>query len=400
MTEKLHAELSASGMERWANCPGSIRMIRQLIAPPTSSIWAAEGSAMHEAAEQWLKFGEEPDWLVEKFGEGIELDESCMEAVRFYVEFLYAERKEHGGSLLVERKFSLENLREGMFGTNDACLVLCTDKVLRVYDFKGGRGVPVEVENNLQLMYYGLGAVIKYGHDKPDAVELVIVQPRCPHRDGPVRRWRVDVLDMADWSQDLLDAAARTDDPHAPLNPGDWCRWCPAAGACPAFKEKAAQDIALDFAPLDPAPLPDPKLLTNAEIGDLLPRLAIAEEWIRLVYAYAMTEAEAGRDIPGYKLVAKRGRRHWISEDPEDVIEAVTRMGVTREQCFAPSAILSPAQMEKLIKKEFRADMGELVEMRSGGATLVPESDPRTPISGTGVQVFAPLPHGNSQELP
>ena len=353
---------------------------------------------MHAAAEQWLKLRDEPDWVLSDFG--AELDENAIEGVKFYVDFLWKEREEFGGSLLIERKFSLEVLRPGMFGTNDAILVLAKDKVLRVYDLKGGRGVPVEVEHNLQLMYYGLGALLKYPEDKYDAVELVIVQPRAPHPDGPVRRWRVDVLDVATWSTELLDAAAATDDPHAPLNPGDWCRWCPAAGACPAIKDKASRDIALDFAPLDPAPLPDPKLMTNAEIGELLPRIEIAEAWIRLVFAYAMAEAEAGRDIPGYKLVAKRGRRHWLSDDAEDVIEAVTRMGVSRADCFAPSELKSPAQMEKLIKKEFRADMGELVEMRSGGATLVPESDPRTPIGGTGVQVFAPLSLGNSQELP
>lgn len=346
---------------------------------------------MHMAAEQWLKSNVEPDWLLDTFN-GFALDDECIDAVKLYRQTLLDDREAHGGSLLVERKFDLSELRPGLFGTNDASLVLCPDRVLRVYDFKGGKGVPVLAERNKQMLYYGLGALMKYGKEyNPSELELVIVQPRCPHSEGPVRRWRVDLMDVYDWSQDLLEAAAATDDPHAPLHAGDWCRWCPCAGSCPAYKDMAANAIALDFAPIHPQPLPDPKLLTNAEIGEILPRIGIAEDWIRLVYAHALGELEAGRDIPGYKLVAKRGRRHWRSDDAREIEKELRLFGLLGDDLYTRD-LKSPAQIEKLIKKEHRAELKPLIEMRSGGVTLVPDDDPRPSVSGTGVQVFTPLP--------
>ena len=37
-----HVELSASGAHRWMNCPGSIKLSRQV--PDKRSVYAAEGS--------------------------------------------------------------------------------------------------------------------------------------------------------------------------------------------------------------------------------------------------------------------------------------------------------------------------------------------------------------------
>ena len=51
--------------------------------------------------------------------------------------------------------------------------------------------------------------------------------------------------------RELIDYAKATEDPHAPLVPGDHCRFCPAGGAgiCPALKDKANAVAAQVFAP-------------------------------------------------------------------------------------------------------------------------------------------------------
>jgi len=240
-------------------CPGSPGLIRSLPKELWSgaSIYALEGTAMHRAGEQWLTTGLEPDWILFQW-EGIELDEEMVEAVKLYVQVVRADQHEYGGELLIEKRFDLDRLRPGMYGTNDAILVRCRDNVVRVYDFKGGKGVLVEVVGNRQLLYYGYGAVINLAGLNIEAVELVIVQPRARHSAGPVRRWRVDLIDVYDWSMDLLKAAEATDNPLAPLRAGSWCRWCRAAGVCVAYRDHALAQVALQFPDLtqvSPCPL-------------------------------------------------------------------------------------------------------------------------------------------------
>src|SRR5215470_12868382 len=148
MTEgpRQHAELSASTSERWIKCPGCIRLTRSMllsgVAEPPPSLWALRGTAMHFAAAAWLTSHMEPDWTC-AFG-GIVLDDDEIDAVRLYVTVVQEDLREFGGELLIERKFSLKQLREGMFGTCDAVIFKCRDGVLRVYDLKGGVGVVVE----------------------------------------------------------------------------------------------------------------------------------------------------------------------------------------------------------------------------------------------------------------
>ena len=346
---------------------------------------------MHMAAEQWLNSDIEPDWEFETFN-GISLSPDCQEAVSEYRDVLLADREKYGGSLLIERKFNLDELRDDMFGTNDAALVLCTDNILRIYDFKGGAGVPVEVEGNSQLMYYGYGALLKYsGKYQIEALELVVVQPRCPHRDGPVRRWRVDLIDAFDWAQDLLEAANATDDPKAPLHAGDWCRWCPAAGSCKEHKKLAERQIDADFDVIEETTLPDPRLMTPGELAALLPKLSIAEAWIRLVWEFAHAEAEAGRIIPGFKLVPKRGRRQWIEDDNAVARKAIS-LGLNKADCFSQK-LLSPAQLEKLLPKDKRDELKDLWELKSSGNTLAPDDDARPEvISGAGQFEALPPP--------
>lgn len=349
----VHAELSASSAYRWWNCPGSIRMIKLLAFLPDPSIYALRGTAMHTAAAQWLRSLVEPDWVLETF-DGFELEEDEIDAVRLHVETILEDQRLYGGDLIIEHRFSLAALREGMFGTNDAMLVNCRDGVLRIYDLKGGRGVAVEVEWNLQELYYGVGALLSVKGMKISELELVIIQGRKRHVDGPVRRWRIDLVDTFDWTQDLLDAAARTDDPNAPLKAGEWCVFCPARFTCKEHASYVSRSVHDDFQVLDPAALlPDPQTLTAEEKAALLSRLDIFEHWVSGFRAHCHAEMEAGRDIPGFKLVAKRGRRTWVISD-EQVVSIVTQLGVRREDLFK-FELKSPAQIEKLLRKTDRA---------------------------------------------
>src|SRR3546814_16725691 len=98
-----------------------------------------------------------------------------------------------------------------------------------------------------------------------NTVERVIVQPRAPHRDGPVRRWETTGMELLDWAVELVDAAKRTARPDAPLNPGEWCKFCPAAPTCPALRQKALDVAKAEFAEDGALVLPD--VSTLPQIG-------------------------------------------------------------------------------------------------------------------------------------
>ena len=105
-------------------------------------------------------------------------------------------------------------------------------------DYKHGAGIAVEVENNPQLLDYGLGALLADVHPAK-RVKLVIVQPRCDHADGPVRDWEIDAIDLLDFRADLKAYAEATQRADAVLVSGDHCKFCAAAPLCPALEKKA-----------------------------------------------------------------------------------------------------------------------------------------------------------------
>jgi len=347
-------------MYRWSQCPGSIRLSEGV--KKTSSKYAEEGTEAHAVAEKWLTTGGCPN----------DVDEEMREHVRVYVEAV-REEAELADELLIEHGFDLKDVYPGAWGTADAVVYFANHKLLKVYDLKYGAGIPVEVKDNPQLMYYGLGALMSTGYPCSE-VELVIVQPRCPHPDGPVRRWRIPAVDLMDFAADLVNFAKATEDPNAALQPGDWCRFCPAAPQCPAMHAKALEVAKQEFSPAfsyDPA-----------KLAETLTWLPILEAWIKNVREFAYGEAEHGRCPPGWKLVEKRATRKWAVPDAE-VIQRLKHDSPLLMDQYVEQKIKSPAQVEtllkaeKLKKAEIDEILAEIVKAESSGATLAPEADKR-----------------------
>lgn len=391
---RAHSIWAASASERWFACPGSINLIGG--EEGTASLYAREGSYMHRVAEQCLRPGSNrtPEDFVGDVDDAIEFTEEFAEAVGLYRSVVLADQLDYGGRLLVEHKFDLSEIWPGLFGTNDACL-LGDDGVMRVYDYKGGKGVPVEVEGNTQELIYAVGAWRDFkAQHQFHTVELVIVQPRCPHRHGPVRRWQIDVVDLWDWIETLKQKLSATMDPDAPLIAGDHCVFCPARSRCPALRDFALAQARLDFAEAPPMP----SLLSPTEIVALLPKLDLLDEFVRAVKAHAKALAEAGTDLPGYKLVAKRAMREWV--DPDATPAALRDLGLTEAQIYTEPELRSPAQIEKQLPSRLRHHVkaprdieaaSTLVVARSSGNNLVPIADIRGNVPPSVLTDFKPL---------
>lgn len=176
-----HSRIGASSMSRWSKCPASVRLSKDM--PNTSSAYAEEGTRAHELAEYVLT---NKRWPI-----NVESDE-MLDAVQVYVDFIdtgicYSNKdgfQSRPTWMKVEEKFHLKELHPDLFGTSDCTLYFEEEKLLMVIDYKHGQGLAVEAENNPQLMYYALGALMKT-KAACSHVEMVIVQPRCFHPDGP-----------------------------------------------------------------------------------------------------------------------------------------------------------------------------------------------------------------------
>lgn len=399
---RIHARLSASESFRWINCPGSVREIEALPEElrRKSSEAAEEGTAAHELGEKCLLDGTDAhDHLGEVVGKrkdhpGYEVDEDMADAVQVYLDVCRSIMDEFpDGDFTVEKGFNLKWIHPDCFGTNDFCAVALFNTLV-VVDYKHGKGVLVDVEENTQLMYYALGAAKELDFNF-DEVRLVVVQPRCrAGGDGDgVREWTMTASELEAWGEDVLRPAAyATEDPDAPLNPGDWCKknFCPKQSTCPALIELNQELAFVDF---NEDPYEPPGIGHNGapadgqtpeEYGELMANLLA---WAPKMKAFwskvekdAYVAARSGLVIPGHKIVNKESDRSWVDDEKKLKVK-LKKLGVAEEDMYAPPPppkLKSPAQMEKIsneVKKAIKT-MG-LTERLSSGMTLVPESDKR-----------------------
>lgn len=351
-----HSKIGASSMHRWAACPASVRMSEGIES--RSSVYAEEGTIAHNYAATALESNEIPKGM----------EPEMQAAVEMYYSVVTADSPEER-KIYIEHKFDLSTIHPGLYGTADCVVFDPKQKLLRVYDFKYGAGHAVEVENNQQLMYYGLGALLSTNFPCRE-VELVIVQPRCPHPSGAVRRWRFRSVELIDFAADLKMYAQRTEDPDAPLSAGDHCKFCPAAGICPEIHSAALVMAKEQFSAAS---------TYNAEtLSSVLAWLPILESWISNVREFAYAEAMKGRVPPKYKLVQKRATRKWINQGAAQTF-LEKECGLTELDIF-DFKIKTPAQIEKILKKEQKQELAKVIVAESSGYTLVSEDDSREAI--------------------
>lgn len=399
MAAPAHSDRGASKAERWMVCPGSVREAVKYPEPPSSE-YAIEGTHAHTLAALALTENTPPrDYLGEilKDHEGtFEVDADMADAVEVYYEAVMdcVRSIGKGAVLYVEQGFSLDHIHPDLWGTADAVVYDPETGALYVFDYKHGRGVFVDVERNPQLLYYGLGAVRKLGAKHPvKEVVLVVAQPRCAGRGGPIRRWGTDMLELLDWEADLADAVARTEEPDAPLAAGDHCRWCPAGPYCPEQRRKTDELAVVAFDAVTHGDTALAGFVAGAlpeDLADWLRKAATVELFIGQVREEAYRRANQGEDIPGYKLVQKQGRAKWT--DVTAAAELLRSWGYDGEPFFNPPALRTPGQVRTALKKddgtkeggkreEVPAAVEQYINSDSSGTVLVPESDKREAVA-------------------
>ena len=386
-----HSRLGASSCSRWIRCTGSIALCEQIEASSTSK-YAAEGTVAHSICETYLRYGLPQvstknngrlGDTIEQDGFLIEVTEEMLDACYLYAETIFDDMVARGLTsdngvkirkntnyldLNIETQFTLSSISEDLGGTNDASVYSEKDGKLTVYDFKYGKGIPVEAERNEQLMFYALG-IIEAKQITPKVIELVIIQPRCHHDDGPIRRYEMSFDDLLKFRCDLFIAADNIRKGMTELKSGPHCRFCKAKAICMEYRHGVNEAAQMAFAPVPittmPLEPPKPAALDPNMIAHVLNKASMVKDFIEAVEERAFDLLNNGVDIPGYKLVHKRVNRQWIDESSVEI--AFGEKAYTKK-------IKTPAQLEKEVGKEAILDY---VTTPEAGLTLVPETDKR-----------------------
>lgn len=418
---RAHSRFGGSKAERWLNCASSVPLGD--LVPEQPSRYAAEGTRAHEIGayclQRSLRTSRAPaaqQFIADKEWDETEVPPEMLDAVDVYLDAVWAEVDRFGDGLNAEMRIestfvldSLEGASAGeVFGSNDAIVYHPARKRLVVFDYKHGAGVFVGADDNAQLKFYALGAVLDTGLIQGRGVteiELVIVQPRALNCDEPVRSWTWDLADVLEFKVDIEEAIARAkamapffsagakkgefpagDFPGAYAT-GDWCRFCPAAAICPA-KEKQALDAAgLDFqsvTEITAESLPTVEAMTPEKLGQALAAIELFTEWGEQIRNHIEALLRSGKPVPGWKIVAKQARAKWIDDD-QKIAGFLSLQGVDPDLTM-PRKLVTITEAERLLKaelgaKEFAAAKEELrlryTLKESSGTTLAPASDKR-----------------------
>lgn len=393
-SEEKHSKFSPSAASRWINCPGSIKLTEGITSEATE--YSAEGKLAHTLCEQVLRGKLDADQLAEKEGdtemvEGFEITitDEMIESVMLYCNTIGDDLKACG--------FTPENYKECFFvektvqvsdncyGTTDCSIAVPFDRLI-VYDFKYGAGVSVNVENNYQMQCYAVGTLLDFekasnGYSFMDTVELVIVQPRSRHKDGPVRRWRTDRGHILNWKKKIDEhiKAAKADNP--PLRSGNWCRFCPAKHKCPALFDQSNELAKQAFDSIEVGGN-SIVALSDEQIIKVLDNKDTIVGFLKAVESHAQTRLEAGEGgeiSEKYKLVRGRAYRKW--RDENEVLE--TFNGSLGDDIYEQK-MLSPAKLEKVFAKkagitlkEAKSKVEKYTETPEGKITIAPVYDKR-----------------------
>jgi hypothetical protein len=368
--------VGGSTAKRVINCPGSVALVQRM-PPQVENKYMAEGTALHAAIDRLINDDTDvPFSLLNKKIEGVVIDEHHVEKLEYAMGALDTIDPDRRMTYVTEVQVGFSGIPEleGVFGHTDL-IGRIGDRAI-VLDWKFGDGVMVEAEENPQGLFYAAAAMrtdsTQWVFKDVTEVEIVIVQP------FQTRRWVTTPDRVKDFERDLVRAVKLAQTADAPLAIGDHCRFCTAKPICPQMNGAVDRLVHTALEAISPE-----QLGASLKLADDL------EAFIGDLRALATQRLEKNMPVPGYKLVPKLARRQWVDENQAAM--ALADLGVASKDMHKAAELLSPAQMEKVLKKSKLALPDDLVVAVSSGNTLAPESDPRPAAVLIGQQLVAAL---------
>lgn len=382
-----HSLMSPSGAHRWLNCTAAPRFEAEF--PPGASVYAEEGTTAHKVSEisaqlafkqiTKRKFNAE----LKKIQSEEHWQDEMIKTGEFYAQYLLEKAMSFTSEpyLALEVKVDISDYIPEGYGTCDSVLV--GGDTLHITDYKHGKGVAVDAEDNPQMKLYALGALKKYSmiYGGLKIVSMAIVQPRITEN---VSEYSMTVDELLAWGEEIKPVALKAFSGLGEFHAGNWCKFCRGRAVCRARAENYTaledfKDIAiagkLTESERAVAKQSGSPMLTDAEIGELLIRGKELSNWLGDLQDYVLQAILSGKDIAGWKVV--EGRSSRVFTDADKAMDEIRKKGYTDEVLYERKP-LTLAKLEILMgKKAFAEAVGSLVTSPPGKPTLVGAADKR-----------------------
>lgn len=408
-TPNKHALLSASSAHRWLRCTAAPHFEAQF--PDGTTSYAEEGTLAHSICELHArkyfstmtkrKFNAELKKLTEK----TYYSDEMLRTAEAYVEYLKQKAMGYTEMPYVTQEIRVDfsdYVPEG-FGTCD-CVMIGGD-TLHITDYKHGKGVAVSAVDNPQMRLYALGALKMFAPVYGGAIKKVSMGICQPRLSEEASEETLTVEELLAWGIAIKPIAQEAFNGPGSFCPGEHCRFCAGKAQCRARAEQNTafedfKDIAIEgkaapelsgLTPEAKAVIGAPPMLSDAEVGDLLVRAESLVQWYKDLQEYATSALLAGKEIPGWKLVAGRSNRSFT--DTDEAFKAVIALGYEEEMLYdrKPKTL---TEIESLLgKKKFAETMAAYVVKPQGKPTLATINDKREPYS-TAASDFAGVENG------
>ena len=355
----IHLPYGGSSAHRDIACPGNKARSADLPHPPTGQA-AIDGSMHHQVMEECFRRDLEPADLI-----GLVYKEPGEDTTReFTADDLTLSEIGWRAINNVLDEYDIEDMMiepfvqfiEGKSGGSIDVLGISADgKTAMIADFKFGT-FRVSPEESAQHAVYALSAMTdpttRDLFKKVKKIVFVIIQPQVK---GVVSKWETKPQWIRTF-QKKYEAAMASDT----IRPGKHCKYCRAEPYCDA---KRVNVMAAN-------------LLGGREQEELQAAADMVEEveqWVKAVKNELYWHVSRGVPVTGWKVVDKRATRKW--SDREGLVAALK---LPKKDMFKPGELLSPAQMEKVIKsKKLDFPLDPYTVKESSGTTLAPDSDIR-----------------------
>ena len=254
-----HSRLSPSSRHRWQLCPGSVR--EEAKYPDTPSKASIDGTHSHTLLEMCLTHVKDACKYVGNEYEDHDgtfiVDAARAERVQValdYIRDVVCSRETQGDvRVITEKRVHPDKTtgRNDLSGTVDVQIhgQFFGGQIIQIIDYKDGMS-PVEAKGNPQLEQYALGVIDDNNLPQDCVIRMTIIQPKLAIKGLPVitsHDMTVKELREVVAPKLVLEAAA-TDDPNAPLVPGDvQCKHCKAKGGCTALVNKTMESVGMMF---------------------------------------------------------------------------------------------------------------------------------------------------------
>ncbi len=356
MSYQEHAPIAPSALARTVQCNAWYQMSLK-IPPEPETEDQAEGKAAHWVAVMMAMGHKIEAGTIAP--NGFTVDDEMIDGALMYVEALEG----HPG--IGEQQIPIRRIHaDQCYGTPDFWQYSPVTRILRIIDYKYGHRY-VEVFRIWQLMAYAAGVMdLLQLDDQTTTLQLMIVQPRWYHRDGPVREWTVGASVIRTFINDAHYAAAAALGPNPTAHTGDECGDCPVRAHCGTLHNAGGNIV-------DLAGAADLLQVTPADVGRELRILHQAakrlEAKITGKEAQAMNLIRAGKNVPFFAIDFTRPHIKWTKP-----IEEIEALGLIYGKQLTKSKPITPKQAEAL------GIDGAVIEgycqRPHGTAKLVPES--------------------------